>query len=232
MLDFLLHAEKEDAINILKADHDKVKALFDEFADKDRTRSKKAIVAETLKELRIHAAIEEEIFYPAVRPRVEKAIMNEANEEHHVAKVLIAELGVMNGTEEHYDAKFHVLSENIRHHIKEEEGDMFPKVRALDMNMVVLGKKMLARKQDLLTNGIPATTEEKLIAAIGVKLMDSPARTAEERKPAKKAVAANANPKKKPAANGNQKKTAHRTVALRSSTKAVAKKTAGARKAH
>ena len=80
------------------------------------------IVREALTELKVHAAIEEEIFYPAVRKPVGKEIMNEADEEHHVAKLLIAELDVMDGSESHFDAKFHVLAENVRHHIKEEEG--------------------------------------------------------------------------------------------------------------
>jgi len=180
MLDSILHPNKEDAVNILKADHDKVKGLFDEFKDKDRKRSKKQIVAEAMKELRIHATIEEEIFYPTVRPRLEKDIMNEANEEHHVAKVLIAELAVMNGTEEHYEAKFTVLSENIKHHIKEEEGEMFPKVRSLGLDLIALGQKMLTRKKDLMKNGIPASAEEKQIAAIGAMKLDSPAQNVEK----------------------------------------------------
>ena len=223
MLDFILHTDKQDAINILKADHDKVKALFDEFKDKDRTRSKKQIVAEALHELRMHAAIEEEIFYPAVRPRIEKALMNEANEEHHVAKVLIAELAIMDGKEEHYDAKFTVLAENIRHHIKEEEGEMFPKVRSLNMDQVVLGKKLLMRKKELMANGIPATTEEKLIAAIGVTLLDSPAQAVQKQKTAKKLKA-------KTPVHATKTKSKPRVAALRSVTTKSTKKTTTAAK--
>ena len=223
MLDFILHTDKQDAINILKADHDKVKALFDEFKDKDRTRSKKQIVAEALHELRMHAAIEEEIFYPAVRPRIEKALMNEANEEHHVAKVLIAELAIMDGKEEHYNAKFTVLAENIRHHIKEEEGEMFPKVRSLNMDQVVLGKKLLMRKKELMANGIPATTEEKLIAAIGVTLLDSPAQAVQKQKTAKKLKA-------KTPVHATKTKSKPRVAALRSVTTKSTKKTTTAAK--
>src|ERR1700679_1337695 len=110
MRDFL--KPDDDAINILKTDHEKVKNLFDQFEKADNLRQKKKIVAEALMELKIHAAIEEEIFYPAIRRKreVDTDLMNEADEEHHVAKVLIAELDQMNGSEEHFEAKFHVLS--------------------------------------------------------------------------------------------------------------------------
>jgi hypothetical protein len=178
MFDSILHPEN-DALNILKTDHDKVKDLFSEFRDKSRKRAKREIIAEAIRELRVHALIEEEIFYPTVRPRLAKAMMNEANEEHHVAKMLIAELLAMTGEEEHYDAKFTVLSENIEHHIKEEERDMFPDVRALDLDLTRLGEKLLARKKDLMKNGIPASLEENRIAAIGVKRLDSPAENVE-----------------------------------------------------
>lgn len=222
MLDSLLHPSKEDAINILKEDHDTVKSLFKEFKDKNRTRSKAVIIAEALKELRIHAAIEEEIFYPAVRPGIEKDLMNEANEEHHVAKFLIAEIAVMTGKEEHYDAKFIVLSENIEHHIKEEEHDMFPKARSLDIDMIALGKKMLARKEDLKKNGVPATAEEKLLLKVGATSIDSPAKAVSAHKTTKAKT-------RKPA-NSNAKKTAAKRAALKANTKKLAVKSTPVKK--
>jgi hypothetical protein len=91
--------------------------------------------------------------------------MNEADEEHHVAKVLVAELEVMDGKEDHYDAKYKVLSENVRHHIKEEERDMLPKCRALDMDFTALGQKMLARKTSLKKSGVATFGEERMVAA-------------------------------------------------------------------
>src|SRR3954452_5146332 len=107
------------AVALLKADHDRVKELFDRF-EVARTRpAKLKIVRAALVELKVHAAIEEELFYPAVRKPVGKEIMNEADEEHHVAKLLIAELDAMDGSESHFDAKFRVLAENVRHHIEE-----------------------------------------------------------------------------------------------------------------
>src|ERR1700738_748687 len=110
--------DSKDAISILKADHERVKKLFDEFQDAKSRPRKKKIVTEALTELKVHAAVEEDLFYPSVRRKLEKPMMNEADEEHHVAKVLIAELDSMSGSEDHYDAKFKVLSENVRHHIK------------------------------------------------------------------------------------------------------------------
>jgi hypothetical protein len=165
------------AVSLLKADHKKVKALFDEFEEAKGRASKKKIVAAALQELKVHAAIEEEIFYPAVRKRLEKDMMNEADEEHHVAKVLIAELEAMDGSEDHYDAKFKVLSENVRHHIKEEEGEMLPKAQDLKLNFDALTEQMTARKQDLLENGFPPVGEESMVAAVGEK-GDSPAQAA------------------------------------------------------
>ena len=100
------------------------------------------IVREALTELKVHAAIEEELFYPAVRKPVGKEIMNEADEEHHVAKLLIAELDRMDGSESHFDAKFRVLAENVRHHIKEEEGEMLPKARKVKVDFDALAEKM------------------------------------------------------------------------------------------
>src|SRR3954453_16243172 len=114
------------AVALLKADHDRVKELFDRFQTARTRPAKIKIVRAALVELKVHAAIEEELFYPAVRKPVGKEIMNKANEENHIAKLLIAELDAMDGSESHFDAKFQVLAENVRHHIEEEEGEMLP----------------------------------------------------------------------------------------------------------
>jgi hypothetical protein len=167
-----------DAVSILKRDHDTVKELFDDFEKAKQKSAKKKIVAKALTELKVHAALEEEIFYPAVRAALEHDLMNEADEEHHVAKVLIAELEKMTGKEDHYDAKFTVLSENVRHHIKEEEGEMLPKAKRLPIDFDALGARMMERKQELLANGIPAVEEER---AADPKA-DSPARAAAKKR--------------------------------------------------
>ncbi|PZP87279.1 MAG: hemerythrin HHE cation-binding protein [Azospirillum brasilense] len=167
MLDFL--KPENDAILILKKDHDVVDALFDDFKKAESRDEKCRIALEAINELRMHALVEEEIFYPAMRAQgVDKDMLNEADEEHHVAKLLIAELATMDGSEQHFDAKFTVLAENIRHHVKEEEHDLFPKCRDTEVDMVALGERMLARKDELKTKGIPANAEELLMARQGV----------------------------------------------------------------
>jgi hemerythrin-like domain-containing protein len=128
MLERLL-LPKNHAIAILMKDHDAVKELFDRFEKSESSAQKEKIIAEALTELKIHAVIEEEIFYPAVRKHVGKDLMNEADEEHHVARVLIAELDRDGRSNDHRDAKFTVLAESVRHHIKEEEGEMLPKAK-------------------------------------------------------------------------------------------------------
>lgn len=178
MLDSITHP-KEDAINILKTDHNTVRQLFKDFENAKTTKARVSIATQAIKELQIHAAIEENIFYPTVRPKLgDKDIMNEADEEHHVAKLLIAELSQMTGNEEHYEAKFTVLAENIKHHIKEEEGQMFPKARSADVDMDKLGQKLLAKKKQLKANGVPKSAEEKLMTKANVRKSDSPAITA------------------------------------------------------
>jgi hypothetical protein len=175
----LTSKDSKNAIDLLKADHDKVKELFEQFEDAENSRTKKQIVKKALEELNIHATLEEEIFYPAVRNEIddEEGIMNEADEEHHVAKVLIAELEDMKGSEDHYDAKFTVLAENVRHHIKEEEGEMFPKAKETDVDFDVLGEKMFRRKQALKKNGTPRVAEATMVAKSRGR-GDSPAQAA------------------------------------------------------
>src|SRR5690242_10837282 len=128
--------ESMNAIELLKADHEKVKDLFDQFEESDDQAEKKGIVAQACQELKVHSAIEEEIFYPAVREALsDDELMNEAEEEHHEVKVIIAELERMDGTEDHYNSKFTVLAENVRHHIEEEESDMLPKASDAELDL-------------------------------------------------------------------------------------------------
>jgi len=141
--------ESDDAISQLKRDHDKVKDLFNEFESAGSRATKRSIARKALAELKIHSDIEEEIFYPTVRQYIESDIMNEADEEHHIAKVLIAELEEMDGRGDHFDAKFAVLAENVRHHIKEEESEMLPEARRLGIDYDELGQQMLRRREEL-----------------------------------------------------------------------------------
>jgi Hemerythrin HHE cation binding domain len=170
------------AIALLKDDHDRVKELFDQFDEAKGRAAKVKIVRRSLTELKVHAALEEELFYPAVRKPVGKDVMNEADEEHHVAKLLIAELDTMDGSESHFDAKFHVLAENVRHHIKEEEDEMLPKAKAARVDFDALAQKMLRRKERLLADGVPAVGEEVMVKAARGK-GDSSARAATRKPP-------------------------------------------------
>src|SRR5579872_3076208 len=121
------------AIAILKKDHDTVKDLFNQFEKAESTAAKEKIIEQAVTALKIHAVLEEELFYPTVRAHVGSKLMNEADEERHIAKLLIAELDGRGRNSDHRDAKFTVLSESVRHHIKEEEGEMLPKAKELDI---------------------------------------------------------------------------------------------------
>jgi hypothetical protein len=179
MFDFL---KANAAVALLKEDHDRVKNLFDQFKAAKSRPTKLKIVRLALTELKVHAAIEEELFYPAVRKPIGKDIMNEADEEHHVAKLLIAELDLMDGSESHFDAKFHVLSENVRHHIKEEEDEMLPKAKGVKINFEALAEKMKLRKEKLLAEGVAPVGKEVMVKAARGK-GDSPAQAAKRKAP-------------------------------------------------
>src|SRR5690606_13494987 len=123
-----------DAITLLKEDHQRVEKLFKRFENAgDRAYvEKRQIVDRIIEELSVHAAIEEQLFYPVTRETVEEVhdVALESLEEHHVVKVLLAELQHMAPDHERFDAKVSVLMENVRHHVEEEEDDYFPKVRS------------------------------------------------------------------------------------------------------
>ena len=144
----------EDAITLLTSDHAKVKKLFKEFEDlKDdgSDKDKSTLVAQICNELKVHAEIEEEIFYPAVRKAIDDSdLMDEALVEHAGAKQLIAQLEDMSPDDELYDAKVTVLGEQIQHHVKEEEGDMFPKAKKAKVDGEALGLQMAQRKAELM----------------------------------------------------------------------------------
>jgi hemerythrin superfamily protein len=143
-----------NAVEILKQDHDEVEKLFDQYEDakdEDNAELKAEIVAAVCKALTIHARIEEELFYPAMRRGEENAsdLVDEAAVEHQTLKNLVAELTGATPSDDLYDAKVKVLSEYVKHHVKEEEGEMFPIARKADIDLDALGKKLLARKGEL-----------------------------------------------------------------------------------
>ncbi|PUA20104.1 hemerythrin domain-containing protein [Glaciimonas sp. PCH181] len=142
----------KDAVSMLVKDHKDVKAMFKQFEDlTDRSKAKKKQLADQICEaLTLHTQIEEKIFYPAVRKAIgEDDLMDEALVEHASAKDLIAEIEMMDPGDDLYDAKVHVLSEQIEHHVEEEETDMFPKAKKSKLDLVELGEEMSALKADL-----------------------------------------------------------------------------------
>ena len=152
-----------DAIALLKADHRKVEGLFEQFEKAKDSARKQKLAQEICTELTVHATIEEELFYPACKEAVEDDLEHEAYVEHDGAKVLIAEIAQGNPADEFYDAKVTVLSEMIKHHVKEEEkpGEgFFAQARDGKIDMVALGARMKARKEQLLASikqgGLPA----------------------------------------------------------------------------
>jgi hemerythrin superfamily protein len=158
--------QSEDAIAVLMADHKKVKKLFSDFdklKEKGSDEEKSAIVDQICNELKIHTEIEEEIFYPAVRSAIDQPdLMDEALVEHAGAKELIAQLEDSSPDEELFDAKVTVLGEQIAHHVKEEEGSMFPKAQKAKVDTEALGATMLKRKMALMQKmGMSAEEEDE-----------------------------------------------------------------------
>jgi len=149
-------AVEQDAITLLTKQHKEVADMFDEFENmSDRaTTSKKKLVEKICEQLIMHTAIEEEIFYPAVREASKDVedMVDEAVVEHASAKDLIAQLQEADPGDELYDAKVKVLGEQIEHHVEEEEEEMFPKVRKLKLDLDALGQEMAARRDELLAS--------------------------------------------------------------------------------
>lgn len=143
-----------DALDLLRADHAKVKALFLEFDSlrgiDDEDDRKSELVDEICYELTIHSMVEEEIFYPSVRAAIDDdELMDEAEIEHAGARELISQLEVMYPGDDHYEATVSVLGEEIAHHIEKEESDMFSAVRAADIDLEDLAERIAARKEEL-----------------------------------------------------------------------------------
>jgi hemerythrin superfamily protein len=141
-----------DAIALLKADHRQVETWFEQF-DKARSTQKKAdLAARICNALTVHTTIEEEIFYPAfILATKDEDLHHEAVIEHDAAKKLIADIEASGPADDYYDAKVKVLSEMIKHHVKEEEqpGGMFAEARKSRMDLLALGGEMAARKGEL-----------------------------------------------------------------------------------
>ncbi|MFZ1747865.1 MAG: hemerythrin domain-containing protein [Nitrospirales bacterium] len=144
-------AQAAQVTDMLRKDHKKVKGLFRKFEKTDNAQKKQEIVDTVLKELEIHAELEENLIYPAVRPKMhDEDLMDEALEEHHVVHGVIGELKKMKPSDERYDAKVTVLGELCKHHIKEEEEEMLPKAEKRDIDWDRLHEQVMKRKDQLM----------------------------------------------------------------------------------
>jgi hemerythrin superfamily protein len=147
-------AQPKDAVAMLKADHKKVSGLFEQFEKTRAPAKKKALVAQICMELTVHTQLEEQIFYPAVKAALrDKELVPEATVEHSTVKDLIAQVKDVEPDGEDYDAKVKVMSEYVKHHVKEEQNEMFPKATKTRLDMVALGEQMAALKAELIASG-------------------------------------------------------------------------------
>jgi hypothetical protein len=153
---------KQDALKLLAQDHREVEALFEKFEKAKGDDQKERIARQICTELKVHAMIEEEIFYPALEGKIDEGDLKEAYVEHDGAKVLINDIEAGSPDSEFYEAKVKVLKEEIEHHVKEEEkqqGNIFTQARKADVDLKALGEQMAARKAELMqlaeTEGLP-----------------------------------------------------------------------------
>ena len=146
-------AKASGAIELLKEQHDKVKKALKEFEKLDRedTETQKQLVQTVCEDLKVHTTLEEELFYPAAREAIDdEDILNEAQVEHETAKMLIEQLENMGPEDPNFHATFTVLGEYVVHHVKEEEGEMFPQVKKTDLDLEELGARMRRRMEELM----------------------------------------------------------------------------------
>jgi hemerythrin superfamily protein len=146
--------QHKEATAILRADHKLVSDLFAQFEKAEGSEKKRRLVEQICMELTVHAQIEEEIFYPAVKEvlhggKKEEELVPEATVEHQSLKQLIEDIEGTDIEDELYDARVKVLGEYVKHHVKEEQNEIFPKVRESELDMVELGAQLMQRKQEL-----------------------------------------------------------------------------------
>ena len=148
--------KSQDAIALLKEDHRKVEELFKQFESAKGDGRKETLATQICLELSVHAAIEEEIFYPACEGKVEEDLLKESYVEHDAAKIMIAEIAAGAGSgDEFFNAKVKVLQEEIEHHVEEEEKrleGLFSQARKADLDMDALGEQLAARKAELVAS--------------------------------------------------------------------------------
>jgi hemerythrin superfamily protein len=143
-----------NATQMIRQDHRKVEGLFKKFEQTKGAQAKRRLAENAMAELEVHAALEEEIFYPAVKKEVDDGSMvQEAIEEHQTVKQLISELKGMDETDEEFESQFSQLVENVQHHVEEEENEMLPKAEESSLDLNSLGQQMSRRKQEMQNGG-------------------------------------------------------------------------------
>ncbi|RIL00117.1 MAG: hemerythrin [Proteobacteria bacterium] len=145
-------ARRPDVLALLREDHERVQGLFDRFENTRGNDRKSKLAEQVCMELQIHACVEEELFYPAVREATgDEDLVNEATVEHQSAKDLIAKIQAMSADDEMFDATVKVLGEYVKHHVKEEQNEMFPKARKSGIDLKELGERVRDRKEALMS---------------------------------------------------------------------------------
>lgn len=144
-------APSQDATTLLRADHKLVSGLFESYEKATTSSAKKKLVSQICMELSVHSQVEEEIFYPAVKKALkDHELVPEATVEHATLRSLIKQVEGVEPDGEMFDAKIKVLCEYVEHHVKEEQNEMFPKAKTTNLNMMELGDKIAARKEELI----------------------------------------------------------------------------------
>lgn len=151
-----------DVLDLLIDDHRSIQQMFTDFTDLDDDDQKRELVSKTCIALTIHATIEEEIFYPAMREFLdEDDLLDDALVEHDIAKEMIAEIEDMSHYEALYDARFRVLGEYVNHHFLEEEEELFPRIREAKFDLVDIGRRLRERRDDLNAQYEPYEEEDE-----------------------------------------------------------------------
>jgi hemerythrin superfamily protein len=143
-----------NATQMIRQDHKKVEGLFKKFEQTKGSQAKRRLAENAMTELEVHAALEEEIFYPAVKREVDDGSMvQEAIEEHRTVKQLISELKGMEEANDEFESQFSELIENVQHHVEEEENEMLPKVEESELDLNSLGEQMSQRRREMQNGG-------------------------------------------------------------------------------
>ena len=203
-----------NAIWLLKQDHRKVEELFKDFESSRTSNQRYQLIQQIIKELDVHTRVEEKVIYP-ILAKEDKEANGEANEEHHVVKLILAELAGSNGSESNLKSKVKVLCEIVKHHVKEEEGGIFQTIERSGADMDELGQKIVNEKNRLL--------KEEPAAKKGAK-KPLPKNSAKN-----KVVASKSKSKAKPAAK-SKSAAASKSKAPASKKVAAAKKTVATKK--